>query len=283
MSTRPRVVKMSGAGNDFVVLDNDQFAVVDSGFTSWVRRVCARGLSIGADGVLVGSAAGSGRVRVLFFNPDGGAAFCGNGSRCAARFAAARGMAGDRMILETEAGEVPARVIGGRVALTLPFPVDSGERVVDWDGGKLRGRLVQAGVPHFVVRTDDAGGAALERWGPAVRRHPEFGPRGANVNLLAPLGEGRLALRTWERGVEAETLSCGSGAVAAAFAARLTNGGRRFRVIPASGVPIEVTFPEDSAQPAGVVLEGDARFVFECEPHEEAVEGFPESPGERCW
>jgi diaminopimelate epimerase len=267
---------MSGAGNDFIVLDGEQFAVVEAGFASWVRRICTRGLSVGADGVLVVEPSGPGRVRVRFFNPDGSAAFCGNGSRCAARFAAARGMVDGPMVLETDAGEVPARIDGEHVVLTLPCPVDAGERVVDWDEGRLRGRLVQAGVPHFVVKDEETGGAPLEHWGPAVRKHTLFGARGVNADLLTPLDDARLALRTWERGVEAETLACGSGAVAAAFTARLTSGGRRFQVIPASGVPLQVSFPDEPAGPAPALLEGDARFVFECEPCDEAVQGFPE-------
>lgn len=272
------MVKMSGAGNDFIVLDGWQYAVVEADFASWSRRVCARGLSVGADGVLVVEPVGSGRVRVRYFNPDGSPAFCGNGSRCAARFALARGMVDGPMVLETDAGEVPARVAGDRVVLTLPSPIDAGERFVDWDGGRLRGRLVQAGVPHFVVHHEDAAGEPLQRWGPAIRRHPAFGPLGVNANLLTTLDDSRIALRTWERGVEAETLSCGSGAVAAAFVARLASGGRRFQVIPASGVGLQVSFPQEPAQPARVLLEGDARFVFECELSDEAVQGFPEIP-----
>ena len=274
MITQPRLVKMSGAGNDFIVLDAEQFRHVEPGFTAWVRRICRRGLSVGADGVLVVETTGTDRVRVRFHNPDGSAAFCGNGSRCAARFAASRELAGTTMVLETAAGELPARVIGEQVELTLPPPVDAGEHHVELSGGELRGRIIRAGVPHFVVPTDDIEGAPLAQWGPALRLHPLFGPEGTNVDLVMSHHDGSCSLRTWERGVEGETLACGSGAVAAAYAERQAGGEETIRVIPASGVPLEVTLPGPPASPSEAILKGDARFVFEGRPSEEATHGF---------
>jgi diaminopimelate epimerase len=163
MGGGPRLVKMSGAGNDFLVLDVEQSRRVEGQLAAWVRRVCRRGLSIGADGVLLVEPAGPDRVRVRFFNPDGSPAFCGNGSRCAARFARERGFAGPAMTLETEIGELSAEVLGERVRLTLPAPRDAGVRTVEWEGGRLVGRSIRAGVPHFVVWCESVVGAPLER------------------------------------------------------------------------------------------------------------------------
>ena len=274
MSAGPKVVKMSAAGNDFLVLGSDQAGCIRGDPIDWVRRVCRRGLSVGADGVLFVEPRGDGRVRVRFHNPDGSAAFCGNGSRCAARFSRMRGYAGNEMVLDTAAGDVRARVEGERVRLELPAPGNRGRKVLDLSGERIDGRMIVAGVPHFVVRVPSTVQAPLERWGPRVRRHPEFGAEGSNVDLLASTPTGELAVRTWERGVEAETLACGSGAVAAAFAARLDGADEWIRVLPASGVALEVGLPGPREDPTEAILVGDARVIFEAELDAEATSGF---------
>ena len=251
-------VKMSAAGNDFVVLAPEQAEAVPGDFEEWVRGVCRRGLSVGSDGVLVVGCPAPGRVRVRFFNPDGSQAFCGNGSRCAARFASLRGWAPPSMVLETIAGDVPATVDGDRVSLRLPVPRDAGVVTLDLDGERLEGRHIQAGSPHFVTFVDSPERAPLERWGPLVRGHRRFGSAGVNLDV-AGREPGRLKLRTWERGVERETLACGSGAIATAFAARLEGAPDRVVVVPASGIELEIDF--DRA--ATVMLTGDARLIFE--------------------
>jgi diaminopimelate epimerase len=268
MKKGPSVVKMSGAGNDFIVVGPDGVAAITEDMASWARRVCRRRFSVGADGVLLVSPSGDDRVSVRFHNPDGSAAFCGNGSRCAARYANMRGFAAERMILETAVGDVPAEIIEDGVRLELPAPVDRGELELDLPDGTLKGRYILAGAPHFVSWTDDPASSALERLGPPVRRHPEFGAAGTNLDLVAPRPDGSLAVRTWERGVEGETLSCGSGAVAAALANRLAGGGERVRIIPASGLPLTVTLP---AARKVALLEGDARLIFEGELSPEAT------------
>jgi len=274
MSGGPVLVKMSGAGNDFVALDREQARRIDGDPVAWARRVCRRGLAVGADGVLFVEPAGAGRVRVRFLNPDGSEAFCGNGTRCAARLAQRRGYAGRTMTLLTVVGEVEAVVEGTRVRLTLPPPTDLGEIALELAGERLDGRYVRAGVPHFVVQVGDVAGAPLWRWGPQVRRHPRFGDEGTNLDVVTAVENGTLALRTWERGVEGETLACGSGAVAAAYAARLSGAAEPLQVIPASGVPLEIGFPGEPGAPRAAMLHGDARFVFETELNDEALRGF---------
>ena len=274
MSARVPFTKMSGAGNDFLVLDGGAWETVRGDGAAWVRAVCRRGVSVGADGVLVVSPDGPGRARVVFFNPDGGEAFCGNGCRCAARYAATRGVApAGAMTLATHAGEVPAVVDGAVVRLTLPPPEDLGEIVLEEGAATFRGRRILAGVPHVVIPVAGLDTYPLERVGPSLRRHPKLGPSGANVNLVESDAAGRFHVRTWERGVESETLSCGTGAVAAAFAARLCGSAESVSVVARSGFVLTVTLPGDKARPVFAGLAGDARFVFEGRLDPEALVG----------
>lgn len=268
-----KFLKMSGAGNDFIVLGPEGARALEGELEGWIRKVCRRGLSVGADGVLLVEPEGDGNARMRFFNPDASAAFCGNGARCAARFAHLRGFTGTSLVLRTCSGEVPADLVGDVVRLRLPRPVDRGPVRFERDGEVLDGRLVDAMVPHLVVGVEDVGAVSLDSWGPWIRRHPSLGTSGANVDFIAWRSDGSLAIRTWERGVEGETLSCGSGALAAAAVAREERGSRSLRILPASGVPLEVRFPE-SADEARVIMEGDARIVFEGILGEEAVSGF---------
>jgi diaminopimelate epimerase len=269
-----RIVKMSGAGNDFVVLRAEDARRLGSDLVAWIRAVSRRGLSVGADGVLVVGAGDGGRVEARFWNPDGSVAFCGNGTRCAARFARLEGLAGRAFTLETAVGPVPATVDGDRVRLELPPPTDRGRLVLQDDAGHAHhGRWIDAGVPHFVVKVDDVVAAPLHRWGPFLRRHPRFGEDGANVDLLSAGPDGVHDLRTWERGVEGETLACGTGAVAAAAALRAEGGPESVRLRPRSGAVLEVGLPGPADAPTAAILTGDARVVFEGQLDPEALDG----------
>jgi diaminopimelate epimerase len=277
----PSVMKMSGAGNDFLVLGPDAAGRIPGDLSQWVRQVCRRRLSVGADGVVLVEPAGVNRVRVRYFNADGSSAFCGNGSRCAARFACLTGLTGDELILESEIGELHAEVYGSSVRLVLPPPRDAGATTLALENESIEGRVIDAGVPHFVIFVARVGEAPLERWGPPIRRHPRFAPAGTNVDLVALAADGTLELRTWERGVEGETLACGSGAVAAALAVRMRGGRERSRVLPASGIPLEVELPGPAQTPEAAILTGDARLVFEARLAAEAPGAVPGSVEDR--
>jgi diaminopimelate epimerase len=268
------IVKMSGAGNDFIVLDANSARALAQYHRDWIPRLCQRGLSVGADGVLIVEPSTAGRVRVRFHNPDGSEAFCGNGSRCAARLALDRGYAGRSMLLHTMIGEVPAEILERNVRLILPAPRTQAPIRIDLQDESLEGYPVVAGVPHFVVFLEETGSAPLTRWGPIVRRHPCFGPAGTNLDVVALQRDGALSVRTWERGVEGETLSCGSGAVAVAAAHRSRGGPPQIDVVPASGVPLAVTLPGAAASPDAALLEGDARYIFEGRLSPESMQGF---------
>jgi diaminopimelate epimerase len=261
---------MSGAGNDFIVLDAEAAGAIGSALPEWARAACRRGLSVGADGVLVVRPDGTDRVRVDFLNPDGSAAFCGNGTRCAARYASERGYCGDRAVLVTSVGEVPAEMVGGRVRLVLPPPKDKGRLRLSACGVSYDGRWIDSGVPHFVVEVEDVAKAPLASIGPVLRADPTWGAAGANVNVVSRAADGSHHVRTWERGVENETLACGTGAIAAALSARLAGASETVRIVPASGVELEVTLPGDPRSPSRAELYGDARFVFEGTLSEEA-------------
>jgi len=270
-----RLAKMSAAGNDFVVLEREEFRRLGGSAEDWIRRICRRGLSVGADGVLLLERLGEERVGVTFHNPDGSEAFCGNATRCAARFARLRGWASGRMVLATAVGDVPAEAGPDGVRIELPGPTDLGVLEIGLAGQPgLRGQHVIAGVPHFVLVVDEVTEAPLERWGPYLRRHPSFGPSGTNVDVISAGQDGSTKIRTWERGVEAETLACGSGAVAAALVVRIQRGATTTRLVPASGVPLDVELVQAGERSGKAILAGDARLILEGRVGPEATTGF---------
>jgi diaminopimelate epimerase len=263
---------MSGAGNDFIVLDGPTADARGDGLPDWIRKICLRGVAVGADGVLVVRALEKDRISVEFWNPDGSQAFCGNGTRCAARYACLTGLSGSSPVLATAVGDVPAVVEpGGGVRLTLPPVVDHGMRTLEAGGETITGRFVVAGVPHFVVQVDDVASAPIRRWGPAVRSHAEFGAAGTNLDLISCSESGEVHIRTWERGVEGETLACGTGAVAAGATVAAARGGGEVRVRTWSGAALSVMLQGESGAHTAVILAGDARVVFRGELDPEAL------------
>jgi diaminopimelate epimerase len=259
---------MSGAGNDFLLFA--EAVPVGEAEAAAIRRLCRRGTGVGADGVLFVTRDGSGRVAADYYNADGSMArFCGNGTRCAARFAALNGLAPESMVVRTGWGDVGARVQAGRVTLTLPEPVAVGRTVSSLDPTATLRReafALAVGVPHVVAFVADGVDLAtldLARLGPALRRHPEM-REGANASFVEVLGPARLRVRTWERGVEAETLACGAGAVASAVtAAALGRASPPVSLETRSGETLDVGFRFAGEVARDVTLAGDARVVFE--------------------
>lgn len=214
------VYKMSGSGNDFVVADG-RTVPLDRWTPERIRAVCSRGMGVGADGfVLLECGSTAGAVRFHFFNSDGGrASMCGNAALCATRLAAWLELApAQGMLLETDAGGVEARCLDGpghRAELVLPSTAELTTPDIQLMTGERSVHLTTVGVPHLVVLVDDVARVPLLQRGRELRGHPELAPDGANVNFIS--GESSdWAMRTYERGVEAETLACGTGAVAAA-------------------------------------------------------------------
>ncbi|MDQ3058338.1 MAG: diaminopimelate epimerase [Pseudomonadota bacterium] len=256
--------KMQACGNDFVVIDDraDRFAGRESALA---RRLCERRLGIGADGLLLlrsGSAAG--HFQMVFVNANGLIGeMCGNGARCLAAFIRNAGLAKQALVLQTLAGNVPVRFEGTH-RIRLDLPAAGGLRsdiAIDWHGRQWLFDALEVGVPHAVCFLPDR--AALEqlpveRFGRYVCHHPAFAPRQCNVNFVA-LQDGRLHLRTYERGVEAETLGCGTGATAAALLAHRRFGLRSpIEVLTRSGEALDIHFEPGSGL---LHLTGSAHFI----------------------
>jgi len=265
---------MAGGGNDFLVFEADGRALTDEDRRR-VALLCRRGLSVGADGALFLSGGEDSRIHLDYFNADGGlASFCANGTRCAARYAVSRRLvSGNAPVLETGWAPIAARVDGDSVSLSLPPLPKPGDRVaISGDGLPATGIAMHVGVPHLVVFVDAASLPSLDvaRLGPPLRRHPLM-PHGANVNFVALSGRDHLAVRTFERGVEAETLACGSGVVASAVvASREGLVSSPVTCETRSGTRFTVAFSEDGDAVSGAVLTGDAREIFTAELTEDA-------------
>jgi diaminopimelate epimerase len=258
--------KMSGAGNDFVVIDN-RAGVVPEPATEFAARVCARQAAVGADGMLLLERSPRKDFRMRYFNTDGSEAeMCGNGGRCIARFAALVGAVGPDMHFENLAGDFHAAVAGdGRVRLDMTEP--HSERLsarVETSRGPLEVHSLNTGVPHIVVPWDDLDAAPVVELGRELRHHQAFAPKGTNVNFVKVTGPSALAVRTFERGVEDETLACGTGSVASAILmARLGRVAPPVAVSVRSGSTLRIHFALAGERATGVVLEGEAVVLFE--------------------
>jgi diaminopimelate epimerase len=267
--------KMSGSGNDFIVIDNRRNKVAASEGADLARALCPRRFSVGADGLILVQNSSRADFGWRFFNADGSeAAMCGNGGRCAARFAYLKGIASEDMCFETAAGLIKAEVHGRRVKLQLPDPYGFREKVSLKVGARtLEAGYMVVGVPHAVLNVDDIEVVPVQRWGRAVRRHSEFAPEGTNVNFYQLTGSGRAAIRTYERGVENETLACGTGSVATALVAAA--GGKvrgPVRLATRGGEELTVYYRRRGTVFSDVYLEGEADLVFEGKTWEEDPE-----------
>jgi diaminopimelate epimerase len=266
---------MHGAGNDFVVVDRRDVAALagasDEEVAAFVRAVCDRRRGVGGDGVLFLDAAPAAEAgldfRMRYFNRDGGRAeLCGNGGRCLAAFAAARGLGRDgRLVFASDAGRHEARVDGDRVELVLgDVTAPRLDRVLATPAGEVRAAQVTVGVPHVVIEVPDVDAIDLATFAPPLRAHEDLGPAGANVDVATVTGPDRVRLRTFERGVEGETLACGTGAAATAIV--LVAAGRvraPVTLAVASGDELGVSFERDGDDFRAVTLAGPVVTSFE--------------------
>jgi diaminopimelate epimerase len=270
--------KMSGVGNDFIIVDNRAGILNTIGVHLFARRVCTRRMSLGADQLmLIEPPTAGGDFSMRTINPDGTEVkMCGNASRCVARYAHARGLAGARMTIDTPGGPVHAWVADGevRVQLQLTSRIDQ-DRAVLADGDGYAAHTVDvSGAPHAVVYLPEAANAsrdAIHRLGAAIRHHAVF-PHGINVNFVQVLDRHTLWQRTFERGVEGETLACGTGAVASSVISALrgrADSPVRVRVL---GGELHVSFERRGNGFDALFLGGGARFVAEGAVHPEAWE-----------
>ncbi|MDB6130065.1 MAG: Diaminopimelate epimerase [Verrucomicrobiales bacterium] len=258
---------MNGAGNDFILLDNraGQMRLTQE----QIVRLCHRQKGVGADGIMALIPCRSGKADWAweFYNNDGSTAeMCGNGARCFGRYVQKLTKATGSFTIETGAGVITASFQRERVTVNLTRPKDLKlSESVDLKGGASLIHSLNTGVPHAVLFVKDADEAMVQPLGAEVRYHPHFAPRGTNVNFVEIKGSNAIRVRTYERGVEGETLACGTGVTASALiSARLNKFTSPVLVQVQGGDTLEVSFTEEGdGNFADVKLTGPADFVFE--------------------
>lgn len=262
--------KMTGLGNDFIFIDNfDGDKDLDP--AGLARRLCPRGTSVGADGLVILEPDAEGEVdfQWRFHNSDGSLAeMCGNASRCAARLAHLLGRTGPEVAFRTVAGVIRAEVNGRIVKTQMTGATDTRAKIdLSVDGVDLDVGFSNTGVPHAVLFVDDVASAPLRELGPKVRNHPDFGAAGTNAMFVRVIDRHTIQMRSFERGVEDETQACGTGATAAALVAglrglvdsptRVLVTGERWLIIHYDDNP-----GSEQTWPGEVYMEGDAAVVY---------------------
>lgn len=260
-------MKLSGAGNDFVIINNLSKIVdsADTQFMNFVSKVCQRRMSVGADGVLLVEASEDVDFRMRYFNADGGEVeTCGNGARCISKFAYLHGIVSEKMRFLTNAGIYEAEVVGDNVKVGMSDPTDIRINVpLKLEGGEHTVGFANTGVPHVVFFVEDLKDTDVFDMGQQTRYHSDFEPNGTNANFIHIHSEELLEIRTYERGVENETLACGTGSIASAIvSAALGKVNSPVSVKTASGVVLRIHFDLINDTPKNVYLEGDARVIF---------------------
>ncbi len=273
--------KLQGSGNDFVIIDDRENSLEnflkEKGLSKeeFVKKVCAFHTGVGADGLILIKNPDNPEndFKWEFFNSDGSVAeMCGNGSRCAVRFAYEKGIAGKNVKFETLAGVIRAEVLNKRVIkVQLTPPTEPQEKTLRTKEGDIRGFFINTGVPHFVVPVEDVEKINVIKLGRELRFHEEFQPKGTNVNFIQPVSGDTIKIRTYERGVESETLACGTGATASAIVSYISGLVKKkpVKVITKSGEELIIDFSENLKE---VYLTGSVYKTFEGILSEEILE-----------
>ena len=268
-------MKLSGAGNDFVIINNLSKIVdsTDSEFMNFVTKVCQRRMSVGADGVLLVEDAEDVDFRMRYFNADGGEVeTCGNGARCISKFAYLNGIVSEQMRFLTNAGIYEAEVVSDNVKVRMSDPTDIRINVpLRLEDGVHNVGFANSGVPHVVFFVDDLEATDVFDLGQQTRYHNDFKPAGTNANFIRIHSQELIEIRTYERGVENETLACGTGSIASAIvSATLGKVKSPVSVKTASGVVLKIHFDLENDEAKNAYLEGDARVIFAGELTSEA-------------
>lgn len=259
------VSKYSGCGNEFFLLD---YRI--EGDTNTVAAItpflCDRNDGIGADGVVVVERSDKADYRMRIFNADGSEAeMCGNGLRCLIQFLRDKGEVRSRLTIETKERVLQTHVEGEQITIDMgTIQVMHWQNRIVIEGKEFDYAFLNTGVPHIVLTVDDFESFDLKRWGPLLRHHEQFGPKGTNVNIVKVIDDHAIQLRTFERGVEAETLACGTGATAAALVmSRWCGMCSPVEVVVKSGDRLKIKFEWKKDQPANVQLSGSATALFD--------------------
>ncbi|MDH4229288.1 MAG: diaminopimelate epimerase [Nitrospirota bacterium] len=272
--------KMSGSGNTFVVIDNRKQIVEESlkkaglSLDAFIIRACSPVHGIGADGLILVENSAQHDFAWRFFNSNGSTAnMCGNGARCAARFARLCGVTGDAAEFETGAGVIHSEVHEGKVRVTLTPPgAVTPDIELSLGGKEFIGYFINTGVPHLVIPVPRVGDLDVRGLGAEARFDKRFAPDGTNVNFATQMPGGELRVRTYERGVEDETMACGTGVTATALVfAHLGKVRSPVTVAPTSGEVLTVHFTREGDAFRAVVIDGPARVLFRGEIDPEAL------------
>ncbi len=266
-------IKMSGSGNDFILVDHRNPLVERDRMREFSQKVCQRRVSVGADGLIFIEPSTKADFSWRFFNADGSEAeMCGNGGRCAARFAFLKGIAKASLTFETVAGILSAEVNGKRVKLEMTKPHGLAlDETLEIDGKNQVISSINTGVPHAVLFEKNVEEMEIVPMGRAIRYHPHYAPKGTNANFVRVDRDSQMVVRTYERGVEDETLACGTGTVASALVAAL----KGLVTSPVSvrtrgGEILKVHFQIDGGEVKKVFFEGDVHIIYEAEMWAEA-------------
>ncbi|MBN1353155.1 MAG: diaminopimelate epimerase [Candidatus Omnitrophica bacterium] len=275
--------KVQASGNDFIVLDNRQNRLAEKirDFAQFAAFACRRKYSVGADGLLVLEDSGSCDFRMRIFNPDGSEVdMCGNGIRCSALYAYAKEWCGNIMKIETKAGHLESEVSTGTdgetngrnaasvsVKMTAPGDIKLNQNL-GIEKSIVNVHTINSGVPHAVHFVENINSYPVKEMGGKIRYHKIFEPKGTNADFVEVLGGSNISVRTYERGVEDETLACGTGVVASAIISHLINGTKGpVCVTTKSGEAVKVRFRKEQNRFKDVYLEGKAQIVFEGSIH----------------
>ncbi|WP_236587887.1 diaminopimelate epimerase [Marivirga aurantiaca] len=246
--------KYQGTGNDFVMVDN-RSQLIDRNDKQYARKLCDRKFGIGSDGLILIENHKGYDFEMIFFNPDGSQSMCGNGSRCAVVFAQALGIIENHTTFLSTDGVHTATINNNIVSLSMKdVPPEKTQAFPEHF-------IIDTGSPHYVVFTSNLNQKAVKEEGAFIRYSEEHKEKGINVNFVEKLGKHQIAVRTYERGVEDETLSCGTGVTACAIA-HVLHGGISPVQISTQGGDLTVKFDLENGTARNVFLEGPAKKVF---------------------
>ncbi len=268
--------KMNGSGNDFIIIDNRDSSIAEKDMSNLVLKACRRRRSVGADGVIFVTKSDDYDFAWRFFNADGGEVeMCGNGSRCVCRFAYLKGITGPEMTFETLAGPISGKVNGRLVSVLMPLPEKLKlDLELEKDPSWKTVDFVNIGVPHVVVQVEELEEYPVVEQGRALRYHEAFSPEGTNADFIRVLGDALISMRTYERGVEDETLACGTGAVASVVVCSERGLVKPpVKVRTRSGEILTIDLKKDGDRFSEVWMEGSTTIVYEGKLHEEALDG----------
>ncbi len=262
--------KMVASGNDFVVIPENKLSRDRISLSAFAKVICDRKFGAGADGLLLAGHSSKADMKMRIFNADGSEAeMCGNGARCMALWGKLNNkkIKGQAVTLQTKAGIIESRV--GRDVIKIKLTPPQGARLdipLKVNGRGMKVNFINTGVPHVVVFVEGLEKVSVAGIGRILRYHDEFAPRGTNVNFIEPLTGNSFKIRTYERGVEDETLACGTGTVASSLIFALKGGsGNKIEALTRGGERLKVYFVRTKSGFNDVWLEGRARVVYQGE------------------